>query len=129
LNCNGFNVLNANTNNALPRAGRAVNPSGNRPALGHPSLEAVQLRQTDAFTDLAKSRVKPGIRNFNCIGGGGNYTKSDQSRQTFNPELDVATQLGREILRPQLAGSERPLTCVLVFKSVESSMNNIELKS
>jgi hypothetical protein len=27
----------------------------------------------------------------------------DQVRQTFNPKLDVAKQLGREIFRPQLA--------------------------
>ena len=28
---------------------------------------------------------------------------ADQFRQTFNPELDIAKQLGREISRPQLA--------------------------
>jgi hypothetical protein len=40
------------------------------------------------------------MRNCNC----GILTKADQFRQAFNPELDVAKQLGREIFRPQRQG-------------------------
>ncbi len=47
----------------------------------------------------ADERVKPGNRNCNSS----SLTKSDQVRQAFNPELDIAGQLGRESFRPRLA--------------------------
>jgi len=37
-----------------------------------------------------------GIRNYNC----GTLTKPDQFLHTFQPELNVAKQLGRKIFRP-----------------------------
>ena len=48
---------------------------------------------------LIAQLVRPGIRNCLCS----TFTKRDQVRQMFNPELDVAKQLVREIFRPQWA--------------------------